>query len=70
MIDKRGSHQLLSSSHVRENDKALVRSVMVGGVWNRFLLGNVRGEAVPCRFCGGADGDGHLFLGLSLPSSC
>ena len=34
---------------------------MVGGVWNGFLLGEVRGEAVPCRFCGGADGDGHLF---------
>ena len=32
---------------------------MVGGVWNGFLLGQVRGEVVPCRFCGGTDGDGH-----------
>ena len=31
------------------------------GVWNGPLLGFVRGEIVPCRFCGGPDGDGHLF---------
>ena len=24
----------------------------------------MRGETVPCRFCGGVDGDGHLFFGL------
>ena len=35
---------------------------MVGGVWNGFLLGKMRGEAVPCRFCGGADGDGRFFF--------
>ena len=34
--------QLLNSSHVRERDKALVRSIMVGGVWNGFLLGRLR----------------------------
>ena len=34
---------------------------MVGGVWNGFLLGRVKGQPVPCRFCGGPDGDGHLF---------
>ena len=34
---------------------------MVGGVWNGFLLGHAREEIVPCRFCGEADGDGHLF---------
>ena len=33
---------------------------MAGGVWNGFLLGKVRSEAMPCRFCGGADGDGHF----------
>ena len=32
-------------------DKALLRSVMVGGVWNGFLLGRVRGAP---------DGDGHF----------
>ena len=31
------------------------------GVWNGFLLGNMRRDNVPCRFCGGPDGDGHLF---------
>ena len=31
------------------------------GVWNGFLFGDARGEIVPCRFCGGAEGDGHLF---------
>ena len=34
-----GSLQLLHSSHVRERDKALLRSVMVGGVWNGFFVG-------------------------------
>ena len=33
-----GSLQLLDSSHVRERDKALLRSVMVGGVCNGFCL--------------------------------
>ena len=33
---------------------------MVGGVWNGFLLGRVRGQPVACRFCGVPDGDGHL----------
>ena len=62
-----GSHQLLSSSHVRERDEALLRAVMVGGVWNGFLLVRMRGEVVPCRFCGGTDGDGHSFWGCTLP---
>ena len=39
----------------------VLRGIMDGGVWDGFLLGKVRGEAVPCRFCGGPDGDGHLF---------
>ena len=30
-------------------------------VWNGFLLDRVRGQPVPCRFCGAPDGDGHLF---------
>ena len=28
-----------------------------------FFLAGVRGQPVPCRFCGAPDGDGHLFLG-------
>ena len=61
------SLQLLNSSHVRERDKALLRSIMVGGVWNCFLLSRVRGHPVPCRFCGAPDGDGHLFWECTLP---
>ena len=62
MLDVHGTLQLLNSSHVRERDKALLRTILVGGVWNGFLLGRVRGQPVPCRFCGAPDGDGH-FLG-------
>ena len=60
MLDAHGSLQFLNSSHVRERDKALLRSVMVGGVWNGFLLGRVRGQPVPCRFCVAPNSDGHL----------
>ena len=42
MLDVHGSLQLFNSSHVRERDKALLRSVMVGGVWNGFRLRRVR----------------------------
>ena len=61
MLDIAGSLQLLHALHVRERDKALLRGIMVGDVWNGFLLGHARGEIVPCRLCGEADGDGHLF---------
>ena len=67
LLDVRGSLQLLNSSHVRERDKALLRSIMVGGVWNGFLLRRVRGHDVPCRFCGALDGDGHLFWECTFP---
>ena len=45
LLDVHGSLQLLNSSRVSERDKALLRSIMVGGVWNGFLLGKVRGQA-------------------------
>ena len=61
LLDIHGSLQLLISSHVRERDRALLRAIMVGGVWNGFLLGHIRGQPVPCRFCGAPDHDGHLF---------
>ena len=67
LFDIHGSLQLLNSSHVRERDKGLLRSVMVGGVWNGFLLGRVRHQAIPCRFCGAPDGDGHLFWECTFP---
>ena len=40
---------------------------MVGGVWNGLLLGRVRSQAVPCRFCGAPDNDGHLFWDCPFP---
>ena len=64
MLDIFSSLQLLNFAHVRERDKALLRNVMVGGVWNGFLLGRVRGQPIPCRFCGAPDSDGHLFWPL------
>ena len=67
LLDFRGTMQLLFSSHVRDRDKALLRGILSGGVWNGFLLGKVQGENVPCRFCGGPDGDGHLFWECSYP---
>ena len=68
MLDNAGSLQLLHASHVKERDKALLRSIIVGGVWNGFLLGHARREIVPYCFCGGFDRDGHLFLGNVLTS--
>ena len=50
LLDVFGFLQLLNSAHVRERDKAFLRSVMVDGVWNGFLLGRVRGQPGPCRF--------------------
>ena len=48
--DLKGSLQLLTSSHLRERDKMLLRAILCGGVWNGFLLGKARKEDVPCRF--------------------
>ena len=67
MLDVHGSLHLFTSSHVRERDEALLRSIMVVGVWNGFLLSRVRCQPVPCRFCGAPDGDGHLFWECTFP---
>ena len=67
LLDIHGSLQLLNSFHGRERDKGLLRAIMVGGVWNGFLLSRVRGQAVPCRFCGAPDNDGHLFWDCPFP---
>ena len=65
--DFQGSSQLLTSSHLRERDKMLLRAILCGRVWNGFLLGKAKKEDVPCRFCGKRDGDG---LSTSPPSAC
>ena len=67
LLDLQESMQLLVSSHVRDRDKALLRGILSGGVWNGFRLGKVQGENVPCRFCGGSDGDGLLFWDVPIP---
>ena len=67
LFDIDGTLQLFNSDHVRERDKALLRSILVGGFWNGFLLGKVRSQDVPCRFCGGCDSDGHLFWDCTFP---
>ena len=71
LLDFQGSMQLLDSSRVRDKDKALLRGILSGGVWNVFPLDKVHGDNVPCRFCGGLDGEGHLFWECShlLPPS-
>ena len=68
-LDVDGTLQLLDSDHVRKRDKALLRSILVGGVWNGFLLQKVNGQRVPCRFCGGTDSDGHLLGEWSFSNS-
>ena len=74
--DFHGSLLLLTSSHLRERDKMLLRAIFCGEEGrNGFLLGEAKKEDVPCRFCGKRDGDGHLFWEclsppLSLPPAC
>ena len=46
----------------------LLRSILSGRALNRFLLGKSKEEDVPCRFCGGIDGDDHLFWDCPFPS--
>ena len=60
------SQQPFVSSHVRERDKGLHGGIL-GVCGMDFLLGQVRGEVVPCWCCGGLDGDGHLFLDCTYP---
>ena len=50
-LDIDSTLQLLNSDHVRERETRL-RIILVGGVWNGFLLQKVKGQRVPCRFCG------------------
>ena len=45
----------------------MLRSILVGGVWNGFLLQKVQGQQVPCRFCGELDSEGHLFWECPFP---
>ena len=44
-LDVDGTLQLLHSDHARERDKSLLRCILVGGVWNGFLLWKGQGSA-------------------------
>ena len=46
----KGSSQLLTSSHLRDRDKKLLRAIFCGGVWNGFLLGQAKHDDVPVDF--------------------
>ena len=71
LFDITGTLQLLHSVHVRERDKALLRGVLIGGVWNGvpFEWGQVN-SLFHAGSCGVADGEGHLFLDMYLSSLC
>ena len=58
-VDFQGSLQLLTSSHLRERDKMLLRGILCGGVWNGFLLGQAQKEEVPCKFWASVMGKNH-----------
>ena len=67
-LDIDGTLQLLNSGHVRERDEALLRAhVLACGVWNGFLPRKLKGQHVPCGFCGGGDGEGCFFWDCTLP---
>ena len=66
LFDIDGTLQLLNSDHVRERDKALLRSILVRGVWNGFSW-KIQGQDVSCRFCGCRDHDGHLLWDCTFP---
>ena len=71
-VDLKGSLQLLTSSHLLEKDKMLLRATLCGEGRRRGLeripTWQGKKEDVPCRFCGKRDGDGHLFRECTFPS--
>ena len=66
-VDIYGSHQLLVSSHLGEQDKMLLRAILSGGVWNGFLLSKVKKEDINCRCCNAPANDGNLFWDCTFP---
>ena len=60
LLDHPGLMQLLNASHVRDRDKALLRGVLSGSVWNGFVLRKAKGQTFHAACVGGPDA-GHLF---------
>ena len=48
--DLKGSLQLLTSTHLTDRDKMLLRAILCGGVWNGFLLGKAKKGRRPMSF--------------------
>ena len=51
--DFQGSLQLLTSSHLKDKEKMLLRVILCGGVWNGFLLGRARRKMFPASSVAG-----------------
>ena len=66
-LDVDGTLQLFDSDHVRERDKALLRGILVGSVWNGCLLGKGERSACTLSVLWGADSDGQLFGECPFP---
>ena len=71
LLDFRGSMQLLDSSHVRDRDKALLRAILSGGVWNGFSLEQYEKRKRSLSFLLRPGWGWSFVLGMFLlPSSC
>ena len=66
-LDIHGTLQLLNSAHVRERDTGSAQGCPCWWSLEWLSAATVKGQHVPCRFCGGADGDGHLFWDCAFP---
>ena len=59
--DFHGSLQLLTSLHLRERDKMLLRAILCGEFGTDSFLVRPRRKMFLVVFCGKRDGDGHVF---------
>ena len=66
-LDCEGTKQLLFFSHLREGKDATQKYSAWWRLERNSYFGKSKEEDVPCRFCGGVDGDGHLFWDCTFP---
>ena len=71
-LDYDGTRQLLFSSHLRERDKMLLRSILSGGggLGTDSYLAKPRRKKSLAVFVGVFDGEGHLFWDCPFPPLC
>ena len=67
--DFQGSLQPLTSSHLWERDKMLLRALLCGECLERIPSWQGQEGRRSLSFCGERDGDGHLFWECTFPSS-